>query len=465
MRALPLTPAEARRLGRAANHAPAPRDGGERLARAALASRPWMILLFLICLALPFSVFIGSARVSPARAVMLIAVIPLLAGLLAGRYGRVTATDWAVIAYASWVGLSLWAVHGAARAQFMGISTVEALAPYLLARAAVRDAAGYRAFARGLLWLLALLLPFSVIEARTDRPPIIDALSFLPVYEVVHKAPRLGLYRVQNVFEHPILYGVFASSALSLAFLVAAPRAGRGVRIGLAAIPALATFLSLSMGAFVGMMAQIGLLSWDRVLAKVRARWKLLIWLVAGAYLALDLASNRTPFHLVVDYMTFNSGNAYNRILIWENGIDDVWRNPAFGIGLNDWTRPDWMSPSMDNFWLVQAVRHGLPGFLFIALGVVLSMRGLARVRLAAPGGVEALCRKAHLITLTGLCLAICTVHLWNNSYLLFMFFLGAGQWMAGLDSGVSRGPSSAEVEPTRRGARWQTARSGSSSG
>jgi len=413
---------------------------------AAHGGRRRLVILFLLCLALPFSVYLGSARLSPARAMMLLAVVPLLVMLVSSRLGRISGVDRAVLLYAAWVGLSLLAVHGAARVQYAGISVVEILGPYLLARAAIRTAGDMRAFACALLWLLAALLPAAIVEALTDRPPIIDFLAALPVHDVIHKDPRLGLYRVQAVFEHPILYGVVASSAFSLAVLVAAPTAGAARRGLLGLVPALSTFLSLSMGAFLELMLQLALLVWNRLFRALRARWRLLAALALGGYLTLDMLSNRTPFHLVVDYLTFNSGNAYNRILIWQNGVDDVLRNPVFGIGLNEWTRPAWMSGSMDNFWLVQAVRHGLPGAVFIMLAVALTFWRLGRVRGLAP--LAAVCRTAHLITLAGLCLALCTVHVWNNSFLLFMFMLGAGHWIGATGAPTCRPRQRLHVRP-----------------
>ena len=48
----------------------------------------------------------------------------------------------------------------------------------------------------------------------------------------------------------------------------------------------------------------------------------------------------------------------------------EVGRHPVFGIGLNDWTRPWWRAKmaSFDNFWLLQAMRFGLPTLIFLAL-------------------------------------------------------------------------------------------------
>jgi hypothetical protein len=91
-------------------------------------------------------------------------------------------------------------------------------------------------------------------------------------------------------------------------------------------------------------------------------------------YVGIDLFSTKTPFHVFVNYFTFSKQSAYNRILIFEYGTAEVARHPVFGIGLGDWERPVWMSDSMDNFWLVTAVRYGVPALFLLLLGLLLGI-------------------------------------------------------------------------------------------
>ena len=118
---------------------------------------------------------------------------------------------------------------------------------------------------------------------------------------------------------------------------------------------------------------QTGLIGWEVLTRGIRARWRLLSLGCVLAYFSIDLLSNRTPFHVIVTYLTFNVQTGYNRILIWQYGSAEVLRHPIFGIGLGDWERPAWMSSSMDNFWLVIAVRYGLPAFILICRAVILN--------------------------------------------------------------------------------------------
>jgi hypothetical protein len=135
----------------------------------------------------------------------------------------------------------------------------------------------------------------------------------------------------------------------------------------------LATFMSASGGPYVVLMMQGFVAAWERVLGKVQGRWAALFTLFGLTYVGIDLFSTKTPFHVFVNYFTFSKQSAYNRILIFEYGTAEVARHPVFGIGLGDWERPVWMSDSMDNFWLVTAVRYGVPAFLLL-LGLLLGI-------------------------------------------------------------------------------------------
>src|SRR6185436_2090644 len=120
---------------------------------------------------------------------------------------------------------------------------------------------------------------------------------------------------------------------------------------------ALATFCSLSVGAWVGFYLQAALIAWEVSTRRLSRRWMLLGLSFVLVYIIVDIISNRPPILVFIDYLTFSQGNSYNRVLIWEFGSASVWKHPLMGIGRGDWERASWMSASMDNFWLVLVVR------------------------------------------------------------------------------------------------------------
>ena len=132
--------------------------------------------------------------------------------------------------------------------------------------------------------------------------------------------------------------------------------------------------------------------------------------------------------------------------------MENVMGSPIFGIGLNDWVRPSWMhSGSFDNFWLLQAMRYGIPSFVFLALGIAASIWSITRAQGLSFGQKQ--CRTAYMVALTGLLFTLATVHVWGSTSVFFMFYIGAGVWIA------QAGDTAAAEEEPEPGPRRGTAR------
>jgi hypothetical protein len=210
------------------------------------------------------------------------------------------------------------------------------------------------------------------------------------------------------------------------------------VRVACALVIALSTFFSLSTGAVIAFNMQCLFIAWEAVTAPHPNRWRVFAAGFAALYVSLDLLSNRTPFHVLVDYASFSSGSAYNRILIWQYGTDNVAANPFFGLGLNDWERPGWMSSSVDNFWLLVTMQYGLPFIAMFAGALFLILRRLSRQDL--PDATDRACRAGYLTTFGGIVIAGGTVHYWQTMFAFVLFLFGTGVWM--ITGGARRGPA-----------------------
>ena len=202
----------------------------------------------------------------------------------------------------------------------------------------------------------------------------------------------------------------------------------RALKTGLVGATA---FLSLSAGPITAIAAQGMLLAWNWLLGPIKERWKLLWLAVLGAYVLVASVSTQSVPAFYVTHFSFDRDTAYYRLLIWHYGSGSVLRHPLFGTGLGEWDRPIWMPPSIDMFWLANAVFYGLPaGLLMIALFFSIYIPVAFKKGLSHRAGDY---RIAYLITLTGFFLVGWTVHFWNSSYVLFLFLLASGVWM--LDS------------------------------
>ena len=406
---------------------------------------PVAFFFFGMLLPTAVSLNLGGLRLSVYRIVLILMFVPMLVMLLSGRAGRMTVFDALVAAHCAWALMALIKWGGLAQGiESGGIYIVEFAGAYLLGRIFIRSCEDFAAMARAYVALVVGMLVFTIPEALTSVHILHDTISAVfggPPAPFIEQ--RMGLERTFGPFDHPILYGVFSASAFSLAYFVVAER--RLLNMGGMAQVAgvgVATFMSASGGPYVVLMMQGFVAAWQRVLGRVHGRWAALFALFAATYVAIDLFSTRTPFHVFVNYFTFSKQSAYNRILIFEYGTAEVARHPLFGIGLGDWERPAWMSDSMDNFWLVVAVRYGLPALAFL-VALLLGLVWTAGRRKDLPEDWRR-ARHAWAFTLFGISVAAATVHLWNALFVLFVFLIGAGAWLADAKPGRAAVPERA---------------------
>ena len=176
------------------------------------------------------------------------------------------------------------------------------------------------------------------------------------------------------------------------------------------------------------MVANISLIAWDQVFRRSRRKWIVLLSLFAFAYIVVDIISNRTPVEVFISYLSFNPQTAYSRILIWEWGTRSIFNHPLFGLGLyQDWERLEFMTPSVDMFWILPAMRSGIP--VWIAYFVFFFSVFFSVVRSKAETPLMENYKKGYLICIFSLFVAGWTVHYWNATFALFMFLMGCGRW------------------------------------
>lgn len=398
-----------------------------------------LIVLFVCSLFIPINMFLGPIRLSPYRFLAAVTFVPLFFMWLSGRFGPIYKADVMMVCFGVWsaLGLLITTPAIADAIEPAGSLMVDAVGCYLLGRCAIRREADFRLLLRAFLFMLLVLLPFAFIENLTGHPLLLEAVRSLgfPVGIVVMD-PRFGLERAQVTFEHPILFGTVAAAMFGLFFISFAAGRSIFVKMSIASISFFAAIASVSTGALASLVVQFIFIFWRWGTARVfpiHRPWRAFSILAVLGYVVIDMISIKTPFHVIVNYLTFSSGSAYGRILIFNFGIEEVWRHPIFGIGLSDWVRPAWMSASMDNFWLYTAVTAGLPAFFFMVGAFYLMLRRLAGLNRLSPALCEI--RAGLLVSFGGLIIAAGTVHLWNAAFAFTMFLLGASAWLIEADA------------------------------
>jgi O-antigen ligase len=389
-----------------------------------------LIVCFLLALWMPFSWTVASVRLTPMLIFLLIGFLPFTIIWLFKRPTPVTLPDYMILAFWLWSTVAVIINQGVGPSvQTAGVQLLQTVGAFAAGRVLVRNATSMR-FMIGVVALsLMIATPFVIIESLTGVPVLLRLAHLVgPALAPVQMSPRMGLHRAQAMFEHPILLGVFSASILSLAALGLGQIQGRVFRLLGAAAAIIVSFFTLSTGALLSLNVQFGLMAWQRIFRDNPKRWRNLGILLAVLYIAVDTVSTRTPFHVFVQYATFSTGSSYNRILIWEFGSAEALRHPFFGIGFGEWQRPRYMSNSMDNFWLVQAVRYGIPAFLLLFGAVLAILFGMARR--SGPNATTELMRRGVTFAIVATTIAIASVHLWNSTYIWLLFLLGSTVWM-----------------------------------
>jgi hypothetical protein len=401
-------------------------SGETTVPRASLA---FFVILFIFTLLPPTYIDIGDTRLSFSRIFLLLSTLPILFGLLSGKAGRIMVSDYLMILYSAWIFISYTYHYGTTRIGLSGITVVEQLGAYLVGRYFVRNIRDYTVFIRTFFLSLLVLFPFALFELFTGRN--IWAALFDPIFAVHVKGRsaygRMGLERVMSGFEHPILYGLFCSLGVANFFYVFQPKLFKASIMML--FSAGMTFMSLSSAPLMAVGSQALMILWDKL---TKGRWVLLAVLAVTAYVTVDMLSNRTPVTILIGTLTFDPHTAWTRVAIWNYGSAAVLANPIMGIGLEDWPRAAWVTSSVDNFWLLISMRHGLPAIVLLLGSLAFHLAAIMRAK-NLPATLDRY-RTGYLLALLCLYFTLCTVHVWGAMSSFVFFYIGAGLWF--IDAG-----------------------------
>lgn len=388
-------------------------------------------LLFVGALAMPpeTSFVVGGLRLSPYRVVLLACLWGAVSRLMKGEAGPKRVTDLLIPAHALWAAVALVAAHGLGQAApTAGIYFVESVGAYLLGRTSVRDEADFRRVVAVFTVITAWLVVVTVPEALTGQHYVRDAfravLGGAPPDEM---GKRYGLTRAYGPFEHPILHGVFCAVAVGMSLQAL----GSGVVRAAArtCVLMVATITTVSSGAIVAALLQLAMIAYDRATTWLPGRWLLLTGVMVSGLVVVGAVSSRPAHQVLMTSLALSRETAYTRMEIFNYGSQSVAKHPLLGIGLNDWERPDWMpeTGSVDNFWLLTAMRYGLPALLLLAGATAyIVVRGATAAK-ASEGALRG--AKGLIFAVAAVSLAGTTVHFWNALFTLFFFLLGCGVW------------------------------------
>ncbi len=378
-----------------------------------------------------FSLYLEGLRLPPHRVVLLLLLPVALWRILGQRGLKFRTFDAAFLLFNAWtVGIFMHHLGQHEGLVYGGSLALESLGAYLVARIWVRDTALFHATLRTMAIAIALAAAIALPETLLGQNFTHDLLKSVTGY--VHPTAvetRLHLTRAYGSFDHPIHYGTFCAALLAMFWYAAKSSFSRRKR---AALLCLATVLGLSSAPILCLLLQGAMILWEYLTRGTANRTSLTFALLTALYIGAACVMSRSPINLIATGMTLDAWTGYYRLQIWEHGLSNVYANPWTGIGLTDWERPWWMASStIDAFWLVIAMREGVPAVVSLVSGIVFITRAVTKRGLTHPDISVRRLSRGWIMSLIALSLVGTTVHFWNVLYAFFFFFLGLSGWIA----------------------------------
>lgn len=400
-----------------------PRGGASR------DSLPWQVTTFLaltILVPVEFGLHVGPLFFTWSKAFLLIMSVMVLPAAIRLRWHLF---DWLFLGHVAWTAMAcLFGFEMGKGIQAGGSYIIEVLVVYLLIRVYISSVSQIATVVRVLFWLALIATIVAIPEAITNKRFVHDfAHSVTGITYQFSDEQRLGLLRAASFFEHPILFGVFCAALVSPVWYTTSGTISRVVKISVLGV---GTFLSLSSAPFLIFAVQLALIPVERLTRHIRYR---VLIAVTGAFsmaIALQLTTGRGALGVLTMLMIDPATAWYRRAQI-EYSMDDILDHPFFGIGIADWSRPEWLSDSIDNHFLLVALRYGIPALLLLVAAIIVICRRLSLVNASNQPPLFSQLRIGWGLMIVALILGGLTVTYFGRMQSLLALYLAIGSCLA----------------------------------
>ena len=402
--------------------APATRSYPQEEPKAPLAIL--LLLILVVMVPIEFSLKLGSLSLTASRLYLVFLTFMILPYL--GEV-KLRAFDWFFIGHVAWTCVAYAKIYGVGGAvEMSGSYFLEFLTVYLAARIYLKTLGNILSVIRLLFYMFLIAGALALPEALTGiRYPHELASAITGNTYRIDYSERLGIVRAVSLFEHPILYGIFCASLFSLVWFTST----RAERVYKAPLIVAATWLSASSAPLLTVMVQAFLIAGERLTRQFKMRRdRILAALALSFFLFVQFFVGRGLVG-VLALLTISPGTAYTRQSQWDYSIDDVMRSPWFGFIPGTYTRPFWLAPSIDNWWLLIIMRSGIPSLILLALSVLCLWSALARRKSVSKEFINV--RLGWGLMMLALLLGAATVTFFGKLQPLFAFYMGFGGALA----------------------------------
>jgi hypothetical protein len=384
---------------------------------------PVVIFVLLFCVPGTIAFYVGSFLITPYRVYMMVMTPVLLAKLFSDRRLRLTDYDYLFFAFAAWSVMCI-CMNAENPTERAGMFLLQSISAYILARASLRSFEDLQGVVKLMFKVVVVALVLAIPEAMSHKKFILDITSAFTGVRVGQYADghdiRFGIRRAQAFFANPILYGLFCSSIASLTWYTGRTTPESVKRLF---IVASAMILAVSSGPLLAFNLQLLLMLVEFSTREIKQRWTFILAMSGVGFILIQMGTGGGLFGLVVNYLSFNTGSAYNRVAIWNWGLVNIVKHPLFGR--EGWEYGPYMKASLDNYWIAITIQGGIPCLVFLLLATLILMLKLGKVPGAALSPAAGAFRNAWFFSIIALMFTGFSVMFFGEIQPLFFFLLG----------------------------------------
>jgi hypothetical protein len=397
----------------------------ERISNYPGSSPQFAIWLLVTCILLiPSSLAIHLSgegfKFTPGRAAIALLFVPALVKFMR-RGPRLLAADFLMFSASAWMIGSRVQEEGLNASAIAEV--VELFGGYVVARGYFFDSRALHGFIqrfKAVLVVIVILASLDLLARMNVATAITSSLFHTPYFAPQY---RYGLVRAQSTIEDAELYGTLCCVAGSL-FLYVENNALR--RIYWVGFSFFGCGLALSSGPLLAFVLMVAAFVYDRFLARFSWRWRVCAVGLSGAVLILYLSAAH-PTSWLISHLTLDPSTGYFRVYAFDYAFDQISVKPVTGWGFDRTGGDDFeVGVSIDNVWLVVALRFGIPASILLLLTNICTFFPLPE-RSKKDKSRHFIKEAGTAFTSSIMCFVFIglTVHYWNALWMLWAIFLG----------------------------------------
>lgn len=336
----------------------------------------WSVLLTMM-LSMTVVVDIAGVKFSIGRIVLDLLFIPatwFLYSQFSSRRRDLVACDFLMCGTAICMLAATTLSAGLTGLPSAGSEMIELFGSYLVARAFFWGRPALKTFTRVLKCIIIVVVAGAIMDRLSGQYVSFEFIGQFFETVTPHPIMRNDVIRATSIFSHPIFFGVFCGAATAI-FLYSEETIGR--RVLYCAVSFLGVLLSYSAAPVLAFLLAVATYAYDNLCKKLPWRWKPFYMTLLTAVLIVFFGSN-SPMSFLIEHLTFNSENAYFRVMTWQGGFDQIANSPLVGA-FRERTGNEYLDRSVNSVWLLSALHYGLPMVIFLILSIVSSMLSFQR--------------------------------------------------------------------------------------